>query len=281
VAEGRSRTRCQTIRLSSDVADDAAGDDRLARLQTQAEGRRARKEKPTKKPPRGTSTDGAGGARVRKLKEIDTLEPSNGSIVNPGAARGGIITPAPRKKATAASGAGASSSSAGSGANGARGDSAQGSDGSSPSVLPPMSAREQLAYEAVMAALALDEGEVADLRQRRGVGADALESLRQSFEIKMSSGSEIPNELTLTPNQVERARTDPDFFLAVVAGLEEGAGVLRVRFIFDPLSRLPLRLRSDLTFGGVCDAEALEYTFPQPTTPDPTTAKGSPGEGST
>jgi hypothetical protein len=78
----------------------------------------------------------------------------------------------------------------------------------------------------------------------------------------MSSGSEIPSEVTLTPNEVERARTDPDFFLAVVAGLEEGAGELRVRFIFDPLSRLPLRLRSDLTFGGVRDAEALEYTFP-------------------
>ena len=26
-------------------------------------------------------------------------------------------------------------------------------------------------------------------------------------------------------------------------------------------SRLPLRLRSDLTFGGVREAEALEYTF--------------------
>jgi len=66
----------------------------------------------------------------------------------------------------------------------------------------------------------------------------------------------------LTPSEVERARTDPDFFLAVVAGLEEGAGELRVRFIFDPLGRLPLRLRNDLTFGGVRDAEALEYVFP-------------------
>jgi hypothetical protein len=129
-------------------------------------------------------------------------------------------------------------------------------------VLPPVSTREQLAYDAVMAALALDEGEVADLRRRRGVGADALDELRQSFEIKMSSGGEIPNEVTLTPNEVERARTDSDFFLAVVAGLEEGAGELRVRFIFDPLNRLPLRLRSDLTFGGVRDAEALEYVFP-------------------
>ena len=129
-------------------------------------------------------------------------------------------------------------------------------------MLPPVSAREQLAYDAVIAALGLGEGEVADLRRRRGVGADAIDDLRQCFEIKMSSGSEIPSEITLTPNEIERARDDPDFFLAVVAGLEEGAGELRVRFIFDPLGRLPLRLRNDLTFGGVREAEALEYMFP-------------------
>jgi len=99
-------------------------------------------------------------------------------------------------------------------------------------------------------------------RHRHGVGADAIDELRQCFETKMSSGNAIPNEITLTPNEVERARTDPDFFLAVVAGLEEGAGELRVRFIFDPLARLPLRLRNDLTFGGVREAEALEYVFP-------------------
>jgi hypothetical protein len=105
-----------------------------------------------------------------------------------------------------------------------------------------------------------------------------VDSLRQSFEIKMSSGRDIPNEVTLTPNEVERARTDPDFFLAVVAGLEEGAGELRVRFIFDPLSRLPLQLRSDLTFGGVRDAEALEYVFPAPNgaTAEPQTGTTAP-----
>ena len=79
-------------------------------------------------------------------------------------------------------------------------------------------------------------------------------------------GQRDPDEITLTPNEVERARTDPDFFLAIVAGLEEGAGELRVRFIFDPLARLPLRLRNDLTFGGVRDAEALEYVYPTSST---------------
>jgi hypothetical protein len=253
----------QKIILSSDVAEADSGNDRLAQLQAQTEGRRTRKGKPAKRSIGAGPANGAGTVLIRKLKEIDKLEPSHGSIVNPGAPRGGIIVPPPRKKSAAGPGAGSAPdtnhSTPGDGANG---DTPQDGTSAPPSVLPPVSTREQLAYDAVMAALALDEGEVADLRRRRGVGADALDELRQSFEIKMSSGSEIPNEVTLTPNEVERARTDSDFFLAVVAGLEEGAGELRVRFIFDPLSRLPLRLRSDLTFGGVRDAEALEYVFP-------------------
>ena len=198
---------------------------------------------------------------MRQLKQIDKLEPSQGTIVNQGAPRGGIIVPPPRKRMTG--GSGGPSLKTGTATSGATGETTTDNGPPlPPSVLPPMSAREQLAYDAVIAALALGEGEVADLRQRRGVGADAIDKLSQCFEIKMSSGSEIPNEITLTPNEVERARTDPDFFLAIVAGLEEGAGELRVRFIFDPVARLPLRLRNDLTFGGVRDAEALEYVYP-------------------
>jgi hypothetical protein len=253
----------QKIILSSDIAEADSEDDRLAQLQTQTESRRTREGKAAKRATGAGIAKGAGTVQVRQLKEIDKLEPSHGAIVNPGAPRGGIIVPPPRKKSAPGPDAGlAPDTSSPTPGDGAGGDASQ--DGTSVplSVLPPVSAREQLAYDAVMAALALDEGEVADLRQRRGVGADASDELDQSFEIKMSSGSEIPAEITLTPNEVERARTDPDFFLAVVAGLEEGAGELRVRFIFDPLSRLPLRLHNDLTLGGVRDAEALEYVFP-------------------
>jgi len=252
--EAETGPGAQKIILSSDVGDDDE-DDRLAQLQMQSEGRRGRKGRRAKKLAAATAK-GSGAVQLRKLKEIDKLKPSHGSIVNPGAPRGGIIAPPPRKKSASGTGAGSASNARGpTQGDGANRHTGQDDSTASPSVLPPVSAREQLAYDAVMAALALDEGEVADLRQRRGVGADALDELRQSFEIKMSSGSEIPNEIT---------RTDSDFFLAVVAGLEEGAGELRVRFIFDPLGRLPLRLRNDLTFGGVRDAEALEYAFPCP-----------------
>jgi hypothetical protein len=126
-----------------------------------------------------------------------------------------------------------------------------------------------------MRALALDEGQVQDLRLRRGVGADAIDELFQWFEIKMDSGANVPAEVKLTPTEVERARTDPDFFLAVVSGLEEGQGQLRVRFIFNPMEQLPLVLKSDLTFGGIRDATALEYVFEDSTQPSKTGASTS------
>jgi hypothetical protein len=255
------------IVLSTDIENDE-DDDRLGKLKTQADTRRQRGKKKTAAASGRSHGDRSSQVRVRKLKQLVDREPSSGEVVNKGAPRGGVIIPERRSRPTAGAGAdtGSGRESASTGGSGADPTG----DGRS-TVLPPMSEREQLAYDAVMLALALDEGEVADLRHRRGVGADAIDELRQCFEIKMSSGSEIPNEITLTPNEVERARIDPDFFLAVVAGLEEGAGELRVRFIFDPLSRLPLRLRSDLTFGGVREAEALEYTFPT-AHPDETTS---------
>src|SRR5262249_42193247 len=127
--------------------------------------------------------------------------------------------------------------------------------GGSSSVLPPMDAREQLAYAAVIAALRLDDHPVGDLRRRPGVRADAMDELRQCFEIKMSSAEGFPNEVRLTQAEFQRAQTHPDFFLAIVAGLEEGAGQLRVRFVFNPLAHLSLRFRGDALLGGVRDAE--------------------------
>ncbi|MDQ6775620.1 MAG: hypothetical protein M3071_05225 [Actinomycetota bacterium] len=263
----------ERIILSSDVSDDDSDADRLAQLQLQSEKRRGRNRKKPRVTPTKANKPG-NQVKVRMLKEIDKLEPGPGAIVNPGAPRGGIIVP-PRRPARSKPPDRSTPGIPGATTGGA--PPPKPNSGRPPTVLPPMSEREQLAYDAVIAALALSEGEVADLRDRRGVGADALDELRQCFEIKMSSGSEIPNEITLTPNEVDRARTDRDFFLAVVAGLEEGAGELCVRFIFDPLSRLPLRLRRDMTFGGVRDAEALEYVFP---TAGPTDAAAADGGGS-
>jgi hypothetical protein len=118
-----------------------------------------------------------------------------------------------------------------------------------------------LALEAVRRALRLDAQEIVDLRSRRGVGVDAIDELRQCYEIKMSSSATIPTDVTLTPNEVDAAKSDPDFFLAVVSGLEDGSGKLRVRFIFDPLNNLTMKIKGDVTLTGVDQAEALEYEF--------------------
>lgn len=261
------------IVLSTDIVSDE-DEDELGRLKTQADTRRQRGKKKTHSARGRAQGERSSHVHVRKLKHLADWQPNSGEVVNKGAPRAAVIISERRSQL-------ASSPAARTGGTkprpaGKNGTSTDKSSGPS-TVLPPMSEREQLAYDAVMRALALDEGEVADLRHRRGVGADAVDELRQYFEIKMSSGPEIPNEITLTPNEVERARIDRDFFLAVVAGLEEGGGDLRVRFIFDPLGRLPLRLRSDLTLGGVREAEALEYTF---RTAADTTKQSTPTESS-
>ena len=79
--------------------------------------------------------------------------------------------------------------------------------------------------------------------------------------MERTSWADFPSEVTLTASEYERARSNPDFFLAVVAGLEDKAGKLRVRFIFDPLGQLKLKIRNDVTLAGVRDAEALEHEF--------------------
>jgi hypothetical protein len=129
------------------------------------------------------------------------------------------------------------------------------------SVLPPLDAREQLALDAVREALRLDPQQVSDLRKRHGIGAVMMDELRQYYEMKMSSSSDFPPEVTLTRSEVDRAQNDPDFFLALVAGLEDASGELRVRFIFNPLERLAVRIKGEITLSRVRDVEALEYRF--------------------
>jgi len=124
-----------------------------------------------------------------------------------------------------------------------------------------MDARESLAFEAVRQALRMNHEQLTDLRSRRGIGADAIDELGQFFEIKMVSAAEVPDTITLLPSEVERAQIEPDFFLAVVSGLDEDSGDLRVRFIFDPLNRLSIQIRGEVTLSGVRQADALEFIF--------------------
>jgi hypothetical protein len=225
------------------------GKERLEKLAKQA----AQRKKPGDKgqPTKGASAASTRGqpVQVRKLRELDELEPTVGGIVNEGAKPSGDLVFAKRLKAKERKFT--------SGGNGKK----QINLPSVRSVLPPTSDRDKMALDAVRRALRLDVPQLNDLRAARGVGVDAIDELRQCYEIKMSSSAGVPTDVTLTASEVEAARNDDDFFLAVVSGLEEGVGELRVRFIFDPLSCLDVRVRGDLTLTGVDKAEALEFTF--------------------
>lgn len=189
---------------------------------------------------------------VRRLKDLSALHPDDGTIINQGATVGGILFPT-RKPLVSPPGP-----EAGSGPG--DGKSNRPASRSESTVLPPAFQRERLALSAIKQALRADKKELVDLRAKHGVGADVVDDLRQFYEIKMASSTEVPNEITMTASEVARAQAEPDFFLAVVSGLEELTGELRVRFIFHPL-RLAMKIRGDVTLSGVREAEALEFVF--------------------
>jgi hypothetical protein len=206
------------------------------------------------RPRKGAATSAGRGSngtqrapKVRKLRNVGALLPDDGTIVNAGATQRGIVfANAPKSDAA---GRVYSRSAAGPNTSGER------------SVLPSSGHREDLALDAVRRALRRNPQQICDMRSRRGLGVDAIDELRQCYEIKMSSSAALPQEVTLTASEVHAAQTDPDFFLAVVTGLEEGEGELCVRFIFDPLHTLSVRFRGDLTLTGIHEAEALEFRF--------------------
>lgn len=232
------------------------GKERLDRLAKQAAGRKG------KNGPKGNTASKplkpgkpAQPVQVRKLRELDQLEPSDGIIVNEGTISSGNLISAKKRKSKERR-------------FNVRTNVGNNGQLKARTVLPPVNDREKMASEAVRRALQLDVKQFNDLRDARGIGVDAIDELRQCYEIKMSSGSAVPIDIILTASEVEAAKNDPDFFLAIVSGLEDGAGQLRVRFIFDPLSCLDIRVRSDLTLTGVDKVEALEFSFDRREEPD-------------
>jgi hypothetical protein len=252
---GQESTR---VVLSRDQKVEVKGTEALLRLKGQVSDRRATHRDAQSRTGPGQPPRQPGEVIVRRLKDITRLRPDGGSLVNAGKAKQGIRFPPPadpdfRSKNDSASGRRDDGHSRDQGRPDSKGQLA------SKTVPAPVDDREQLAFDAVRMALALAPQEIQDLRARRGAGGDAMDDLGQLFEIKMSSGSG-DNEVTLRKSQAEAAR-DPDFFLAVVDGLDEGDTTLSVRFIFDPLRRLEVRVSGDLTLAGVREVEALEFKF--------------------
>jgi hypothetical protein len=123
-------------------------------------------------------------------------------------------------------------------------------------------AKETAGFELLAKALqSLNGSELGDYRHMRNIGSDAIDNLKRHFELKAHEG-DIPDEISLTSAEVERALQDEDrWFLAVVGGLETGQMIVRV--FAHPLRSLDLISSGGLRLGGVRTRDALEW---RPTT---------------
>ena len=123
--------------------------------------------------------------------------------------------------------------------------------------------REDVGLELLRMVLGGDADEIVDLRTQRGVGADAIDHLRNFYELKVHAGPE-PNEVKLTNSEVQRALVEPKFFLVVVSNVEKGSDAPpTVRLIVDPLKQLRPTDRGEITLSGVSEAQSLVYEFAQ------------------
>ena len=121
--------------------------------------------------------------------------------------------------------------------------------------------QEHLALLALQEAINGDVEDLRDFRHLQGVGADALDRLDRLFEIK-SFATVMPDHVTLTANEFERALKDPTkYYLAVVAGLEEGHDTV-VRIVADPVHTLTVKRSTSVVLGGLNSAErSIEIRF--------------------
>ena len=120
--------------------------------------------------------------------------------------------------------------------------------------------KETVGKELLESLLSSDDEEIADLRDQRGVGADAVDELRRFYELKVSAGSE-PDSVRLTNSEVKRALSTPDFFLVVVSGIEGVDARPTLRVIVDPLKQLHPTDSGAITLSGVRSATSLTYEF--------------------
>ena len=120
--------------------------------------------------------------------------------------------------------------------------------------------REDVGMDLVNMLLSSDRQEIVDIRNQRNVGADAVDSLKRFYELKVIAGSE-PDQVTLTNSEVQRAEGDDQFFLIVVSGVEGIDARPKVRVFVDPLNQLQRTYNGSITLSGVRTTESLVYDF--------------------
>ena len=120
--------------------------------------------------------------------------------------------------------------------------------------------KETVGLDILRKLLSSDVKEIVDIRAQHGVGADAVDKLKRFYELKVSAGAE-PDNVTMTPAEVERARTTSGFFLVVISGIEGTDARPMVRIIADPLGQLQQVASGSITLSGVRSATSLMYEF--------------------
>jgi hypothetical protein len=125
--------------------------------------------------------------------------------------------------------------------------------------------RETLALELLRAALRQRGLTLHDHRAQPGLGADAVDSAGDFYEIKAHAGPEADSE-SITLSQLQRAyRQGRSFHLVIAANLEQGNGAPTLRIIKDPLRHLAVEVQDSIRLQGLLrrDLEAEEFIFPQ------------------
>ena len=120
--------------------------------------------------------------------------------------------------------------------------------------------KEDVGMDLVDMLLSSDRQEIVDIRTQRNVGADAIDNLKQFYELKVIAGVE-PDRVILTNSEVQRAMSDDKFFLIVVSGIEGIDARPKVRVFVDPLNQLQQTYNGSITLSGVRSTESLVYDF--------------------
>lgn len=117
--------------------------------------------------------------------------------------------------------------------------------------------REQLALRLVNGVVTKHKTKLKDFTKLKLVGADIGDALRRFFEVKAYSG-EMPDVVSIEMSEILRAKeSGKDFYLAVVAGLEEDYPTV-IKLFAKPLEALDWTKGTSIKLAGVKSKRALE-----------------------
>ncbi len=117
--------------------------------------------------------------------------------------------------------------------------------------------REQLALQLLAAVVADHKTKLKDFTRLPLVGADVGDGLKRFFEIKAYSG-DMPDSVAIEMSEILRARAaKKDFYLAVIAGLEEGYPTV-IKLFATPLDTLDWMQGTSIKLAGLKSKRAVE-----------------------